>query len=339
MMSDQTKAARRLAPPVGHAANRGPARDASRSFGRVRTIVRKFVSAAALALMAAGAARAQGDAMTTTVFHWRDGVERLAATCGMKPGDLLRLNNLSPAELSDGQVLCVPVPPVAPAPDSPAFRPFDPAVQRAREVWRGVRGRNRIALTFDAGGDPDHAAQLLAALREAGIRSSFFVTGDFCRRHPDIVRAIAADGHPIHNHSWSHPDLRTLSGDAIRAELQKTDARVIELTGRTTRPYFRPPYGERDTRVLREAAAAGFQSVYWTLDSLDAYGEEKTADAVVRRVLRPPAGAANPLRFLDGAIILMHVGKRGTADAIPRLAAELRAQGLQFATVEEIVNP
>ncbi|MCX7717107.1 MAG: polysaccharide deacetylase family protein [Candidatus Sumerlaeaceae bacterium] len=279
------------------------------------------------------------DALTTTVFHWRDGVERLAVTCGMSPADLLRLNRLDASELSDGQVLLVPVPRALPPPSSPRARPFDPAVQRAREIWRGVRGRNRIALTFDAGGDRDHASDLLAALREAGIQSSFFVTGDFCRRHPDIVQAIAADGHPIHNHSWSHPDLRTLSADAIRSELERTDARVLELTGRSTRPFFRPPFGERDARVLREAAAAGFQSVYWTLDSLDAYGEEKTADAVVRRVLHPPAGGDNPARFLDGAIILFHVGKRGTAEAIPRLAANLRAYGLQFATVEEIVNP
>jgi peptidoglycan/xylan/chitin deacetylase (PgdA/CDA1 family) len=279
------------------------------------------------------------DTLTTTVFHWRDGVERLAATCGMNPADLLRLNRLDASELSDGQVLLIPVPRALPAPGSPRLRPFDPTVQRAREIWRGVRGQNRIALTFDAGGDSDHADRLLAALREAGIRSSFFVTGDFCRRHPDIVQAIAADGHPIHNHSWSHPDLRTLSGAAIRAELERTDARVLELTGRSTRPFFRPPFGERDARVLREAAAAGFQSVYWTLDSLDAYGEEKTAEAVVRRVMHPPAGGHDPARFLDGAIVLLHVGKRGTAEAIPRLAADLRAQGLQFATVEEIVNP
>ncbi len=69
-----------------------------------------------------------------------------------------------------------------------------PHEQLQREIWRGVRGKRAVALTFDAGGEANGARELLAYLRDAEVPATFFVTGMFVRRYPEIVREIAARG-------------------------------------------------------------------------------------------------------------------------------------------------
>src|SRR5690606_29035866 len=97
-----------------------------------------------------------------------------------------------------------------------------PRDQIAREVWRGVRGHKRMALTYDAGGDRDHLDTLLTNLKEAEVPASFFVTGEFATKNEEDLRKIHEAGFPIHNHSWDHPDFTTVSDAEIVSQLQKT---------------------------------------------------------------------------------------------------------------------
>src|SRR5690606_17329262 len=109
----------------------------------------------------------------------------------------------------------------------------DPTAQLSREAWRGVRGSKRIALTFDAGGDPDDADLLLKNLVENDAAATIFVTGQFVEKHADIVTSFSAAGYPIHNHSWSHPDFTTISDDEIADQLARTDAKIADITGKS----------------------------------------------------------------------------------------------------------
>lgn len=279
----------------------------------------------------------------STVLVWddSDSLTAIARAAGLTPSELLELNRLSRSSLREGQALHIPQAPDLSAAGADTDRPraFDPEQQRAREVWRGVRGRNRVALTFDAGSEKDGVDELLDHLEEARVPATFFVTGQFVKKYPDVVRRIAAGGFPIHNHSWSHPEFTKISEEAMRQELERTEQAVAELTGRSTRPYWRPPFGDRDRRVLRTAAAAGYQSIYWTIDSLDSVGETKSPQFIIDRVLNPPKAGGDPIGYLDGAIVLMHVGKPTTAAALPELVRRLREHGFELVTVEEILKP
>jgi peptidoglycan/xylan/chitin deacetylase (PgdA/CDA1 family) len=144
-----------------------------------------------------------------------------------------------------------------------------------------------------------------------------------------LVRRIAAAGHELANHTYSHPDLCRLSNAAVARELERTDALVRRITGRGTRPYFRPPFGSRDRRVLREAARCGYCSVYWTTDSLDSIRQDVTPQQIERRVL----AHARP-----GSIILMHCGSQATARALPRLLGALERRGYRIVTVGELLR-
>ena len=199
---------------------------------------------------------------------------------------------------------------------------------------RGARGNNRIALTFDAGGTEDTLPQILATLRARGVRVTMFITGKFAEKHPESVRQAAADGHEIANHTYSHRDSRELADEQLIEELARTETILQELTGRTSKPFWRPPYGARNNHVLNVAASQGYRSIYWTLDSLDSVGQPKTPEFVFNRVTNPPAGVE-----LDGAVILHHIGFQSTAEALPRILDRLRDMGLQVVTVSELLSP
>jgi peptidoglycan/xylan/chitin deacetylase (PgdA/CDA1 family) len=273
-------------------------------------------------------------AKSFTAYVWddSDSLEKLSAMCSMTPSQLLAVNNLKRSELRDGQVLRLP------GVNGADQQGINAERQRAREIWRGIRGDKRVALTFDAGGEDDAANDLLKYLLSARAPATFFATGQFVADHAKLLKQIAEAGYPVHNHSWSHPEFTKIENDKIAEELERTDWAIRDVTGSSTKPYWRPPFGDRDNRVLRAAAEVGYQSIYWTLDSLDSVGDKKSPEFIVSRILNPPNSAGDPDRYLDGAIILMHVGEPGTAAAVPLLIRSLRERGFQLVTVDEIVR-
>lgn len=213
-------------------------------------------------------------------------------------------------------------PPAQPAP-SPA-PPVPPG-----EIVRGDPATPAIALTFDAGAGAAPAGAILAALAEHGVSSTFFLTGRWAEQNPDLTRQIHAAGHELGNHSYTHPDFRTLSNEQITQEIISTERLIERLTGASTRPWFRFPYGARDARTRAAVAALGYTSVFWSLDTLDSVGAPKSPQFLFDRVV---GNAGN------GAIVLAHVGSEPTAAALPRILAALRERGFRLVTVSQLVG-
>jgi len=201
----------------------------------------------------------------------------------------------------------------------------------AGEITRGPRGKSQIALTFDGGAEAECFDDLITALAKANILSTFFITGRFANAHSDCAAAITKHGHEIGNHTWSHLPLRKQSDAAIRDELTRAERQIIEVSGQNPRPRWRAPYGDRDARVLKVAANLGYRSIYWTLDSLDGVEPQKTPRFLIDRI------TSKSDADLDGAIILMHVGERSTADALPAIIANLQARGFHLVTISELL--
>jgi peptidoglycan/xylan/chitin deacetylase (PgdA/CDA1 family) len=215
------------------------------------------------------------------------------------------------------------------APATTTIGPVTPATV----VRRGSEQQRWIALTFDAGSDAGNTAPILDLLTARHVRASFSFTGDFVRANPALVRRTARLGHVIVNHTDTHRSFTgvsthtpALSSAERVAELQRGDAAISAVTGASTKPWFRPPYGDIDAATPTDAARAGFHSVLlWTVDSLGWQGLAPAA--VVARCLR---GAA------PGAILLLHVGSQSTdAAALPAIISGLRARGYELVTVGE----
>jgi peptidoglycan/xylan/chitin deacetylase (PgdA/CDA1 family) len=202
------------------------------------------------------------------------------------------------------------------------------AQSSAISITRGPTGQPVVALTFDSGGDRGYAGSILDTLANAGIRASFGITGQWAESNGSLVQRIAAEGHVLINHSYSHPSFTGLSSAARKTEVESTERVLTSLTGRGGRPYFRPPYGNYDSSVLADLGAAGFtHNVLWSLDALGWKG--LTQDQIVNRVLGNHG---------NGYIYLMHVFSQSQeGPALPRIISGLRSLGYGFATIPQML--
>jgi peptidoglycan/xylan/chitin deacetylase (PgdA/CDA1 family) len=186
-----------------------------------------------------------------------------------------------------------------------------------------------IALTFDAGADRGTSIELLDVLADRGVRATFFVTGQFAERYPDIMRRIAADGHELANHSYSHPDYKRISEAQMRTETRMATEAIERTSGVKMAPLWRAPYGSRDARIIQIVNEEGLRPVYWTFDSGD-WLDNATTEKVLSADLRLAA---------PGAIAVHHIQPRWTFEAMPTIIDELRGRGYDFVTVTELIGP
>ncbi|MFG3226117.1 polysaccharide deacetylase family protein [Kitasatospora sp. NPDC048194] len=181
----------------------------------------------------------------------------------------------------------------------------------SKPVYELDAARRVVALTIDDGPDPRHTPTVLALLQQYGIRATFFLIGENAVDHPALVREIADHGHHIANHTWTHPDLRSLSDGRIRDELERTSDLLQRTTGRQP-TWFRAPGGDWSPASLKVAADLGMRNMGWSVDPRDwaRPGTSVITDRILKDV-RP------------GAIVLNHDGGGDRSQTVAALKAYL----------------
>ncbi len=200
----------------------------------------------------------------------------------------------------------------------------------AQTVTKGQTTEKVVALTFDDGSDGTNITSILNTLATHNVKATFFLTGSGAANHPTKIRDIANRGHDIANHSYSHPDFTTISSTKMKSELQRTEDLIRQLTGKSTKPIFRPPFGAYNLTVLKHIGDAGYRyNIMWTIDTVDWTGN--SSNDIVQRVMN---------RITPGAIILMHTGAgaSGTPKALPTIISRLKNMGYRFVTVRQLLN-
>lgn len=195
----------------------------------------------------------------------------------------------------------------------------------AGEISRGNPNKKQVIFTFDCGAGTNSADKILETAQKHNLQLTFFMTGKFAEKHPDLVKKFAAAGHEIFNHTYSHPHLTQITDEEIKQELSKTDEIISNLTGITTKPFFRAPYGDRSQKVFDIAKEAGFHSVYWTIDALD-WMPDKTAEQVKQQIYS---------KISPGAIILMHIGDDITGQILDEVFTKLEKQEYKIVSLKE----
>jgi peptidoglycan-N-acetylglucosamine deacetylase len=196
------------------------------------------------------------------------------------------------------------------------------------QVSRGNTALNRVALTFDAGSGSASSPAILDSLKAAGLRCTFFVTGQFAESNPAVMKRIAAEGHEIGNHSYSHPRFTTISAQEVSSQLARTEAAVKASTGLSTKPYFRFPYGLGSDALIRQINGEGYLCVLWTIDTVD-WDPATSADAIHSRVMQ---------RLSPGVIVLMHADSPQEAQVLPAIIGDLEAANYEIVTLSEVLQ-
>lgn len=207
---------------------------------------------------------------------------------------------------------------------------------RGREIIKVNTTEKAVALTFDAGANADGVDRVLSILKENDIRGTFFLTGKFIEKYPEKVKAIMASGGDIGNHSYDHPYLTHLSNEEVAVKIKGAEDAFAKLDGKF-QPFFRSPYGDRNTNTLNTISSAGYINIRWTVDSLGWKGTSggQTKASVEQKVLRNSS---------PGAIIMMHLGSNPDdkthldSEALPAIIKQLQTDGYEFMRLSELLE-
>jgi peptidoglycan/xylan/chitin deacetylase (PgdA/CDA1 family) len=239
-----------------------------------------------------------------------------------------------------------------------------PAGPTADDIIRGNPSVREVAFTFDGGADANAAGEILDGLRTRNVRATMFLTGQFIRLHPDLVRRIVVEGHEVGNHLDTHPHLTTYERDRrqqtlpaatrefLLDQLRRAEESFRGLTGQPMAPFWRAPFGEHNPEIRGWAAEVGYRHVSWTrgagtAEDLDT--RDWVADRSSRIYRSREEIAAHLVAFgqgrpegLNGGIVLMHLGSHRRTDrpheSLPEILRTLQEQGYRVVIISELVH-
>lgn len=180
-----------------------------------------------------------------------------------------------------------------------------------------------VALTYDDGPNPKVGNRIMDVMAKHNGRATFFLVGNRVPSYTSEVQRMAAEGHEIANHSYSHKYLNKYGADVIRDEVNKCNAAVAAACG-VTPSIMRLPGGSKNSTVL---ANVNMPIVLWNIDTRD--WEHKNAQKTINEVMS---------KVKDGDVVLMHELYNATADASDYLIPALTSKGYQLVTVSELAK-
>jgi len=185
---------------------------------------------------------------------------------------------------------------------------------------------NVVSITFDCAWGADDIPKILNTLDKNNVKATFFVVGQWAEKYPDKIRMIAARGHDLANHSYSHFRMSTLDNARIESEIIKCGDLLKEATGSKIF-LFRAPYGDYNNNVIRAAKRLGYFAIQWNVDSLD-WKPGISREEITNRVFS---------KVKPGSIILFHNDTKYTADLLDDIITGLRSRGYDFLPVSKLI--
>jgi len=188
-----------------------------------------------------------------------------------------------------------------------------------------------VALTFDDGPTPEQTSEILKVLAEENVKATFFLIGGELEMYLEEGKKIAAAGHEIGNHSYSHVKMILVAPSFVKEEIEKTDE-LIRATGYEKPAHFRPPYGKKLFALPFYLSQTNRKSITWDIEPESFPETAANTDEIVKYVLANTRG---------GSIILLHVmydPKRKSLNAVKPIIEGLKEKEFRFVTVSELIN-
>lgn len=167
---------------------------------------------------------------------------------------------------------------------------------------------------------------ILDILDKENIKITFFVTGRWASKFPDLMKEIVDAGHEIGSHGYEHLDYGSLSLDKNKEQIKKADD-ILKKYVDTKLTLFAPPSGSHNEHTLTAANELGYKTILWTIDTID-WRAGSTKEVIIDRVVKK--------NDFKGAIVLMHPMPE-TAKALPQLIQTMRENNLEVGRVSDIL--
>lgn len=183
-----------------------------------------------------------------------------------------------------------------------------------------------IALTFDDGPSGQITRRLLQGLKERDVCATFFLCGYRLEQYPETAASIAADGHELGLHGYSHRSMKTMDADTLQRELDATRT-LIQTQAGVSPTLLRPPGGCCGGNLAAVSAQNGLPIITWSVDPQD-WADHSCAH-ISRCILE---------NVKDGDIVLLHDMWDASVDAALEVVDALTQQGFAFVTVSQLAR-
>ncbi len=180
---------------------------------------------------------------------------------------------------------------------------------------------HEVVLTFDDGPWLNNTPMVLKALADQCTRATFFPIGLHATYYPEILKQVAAAGHTIGSHTWSHKDLSKLKPEDAKVEIEKGASAVHWAVGGPTAAFFRFPALRHPPEMVTYLGERNIGIFSCDFNSFDfkMHRPEQVVKSVMEKLAKHGKG-----------IILMHDFQKATAHALPELLAKLKAGGFKI---------
>jgi peptidoglycan/xylan/chitin deacetylase (PgdA/CDA1 family) len=185
-------------------------------------------------------------------------------------------------------------------------------------IRSGLPNSNQLVFACNVDWGEEVIPDMLKVLKENDVKITFFITGRWAEKNPELLKQMYQDGHEIQSHGYSHKLCTQNSVETVKEEILKTEKVILDILGVKTN-VFAPPSGDYDDTTIELCRSMGYQMALWSSDTID-WREGSTAEVIKDRVLK---------KRLNGAIVLMHP-KEETVKALPDLIEKIRAQKIDI---------
>lgn len=184
-------------------------------------------------------------------------------------------------------------------------------------------------ITFDAGYENGYTEKILDVLKKHQVKAAFFLVGNYIETSPELVKRMMEEGHLVGNHTYTHPDMSSISTiGSFEKELKQLEEKYREVTGKEMKKYYRPPQGKYSESNLKMASDMGYKTVFWSLAYVDWYESDQPTKEEAFEKLIP--------RAHPGAIVLLHSTSRTNSEILDELLTRWEDMGYEFRSVEEL---
>lgn len=192
-------------------------------------------------------------------------------------------------------------------------------------VYRGNPEKPMAAFIINVAWGNEYIPDILETLKKHQVYATFFLEGRWVKNNPKLAKMIVEAGHEVGNHSYSHPDMKSLQTSKVRDELKRTND-IIEVTTGEKVKWFAPPSGSYRDEVVQIADEMDMRTIMWSVDTID--WQKPSPDVLIDRVMG---------KMHKGAIVLMHP-TASTANALNALIVQVKEKELRLGTVSSLVK-
>lgn len=206
--------------------------------------------------------------------------------------------------------------------------PVFPAKSKSHAIYKIKTNKKVAALTFNINWGNKVPDGVLDVLKKNGVKATFFISGSWAKKYPELARRIHDDGHETGSNGDRQINLSAESRSLVKEELNRSRNSIMEAS-RVSPVLLRTPYGDWNDMVLAEAASLGFTVIQHSLDALDI--QTPGRNVITNNVLK---------NIHPGAIILMHASDTAsqTPEALTGIIEGLRAEGYELVTVSSLLK-